>query len=70
MLFDMMGANRAQRVLEPGPMREGLGALGPLLVAGAPSVAAEREIQIPGPGRQRCARACSGPAIPPAARTR
>ncbi|MEX2205949.1 MAG: alpha/beta hydrolase [Myxococcota bacterium] len=48
-LFDMMGANRAQRVLEPGPMREGLGALGPLLVAGAPSVAVEREIQIPGP---------------------
>ena len=48
-LFDMMGANRAERVLEPGPMREGLGALGPLLVAGAPSVAAEREIRIPGP---------------------
>ena len=48
-LFDMMGANRAQRVLEPAPMREGLGALGPLLVAGAPSVAAERELQIPGP---------------------
>jgi len=49
-LFDMMGANRAQRVLEPAPMREGLGALGPLLVAGAPPVAAEKELQIPGPG--------------------
>lgn len=48
-LFDMMGANRAQRVLEPEPMRAGLGALLPLLNAGAPAVAAEQEIQIPGP---------------------
>ncbi len=48
-LFDLMGANRAERVLEPGPMREGLGALAPLLVAGAPAVAAESEIRIPGP---------------------
>ena len=48
-LFDMMGANRAQRVLEPGPMREGLGALGPLLSAGAPAVGREQEIRIPGP---------------------
>jgi len=47
-LFDMMGANRAERVLEPAPMREGLGALAPLLNAGAPAVAAEKEIQIPG----------------------
>lgn len=45
----MMAAGRPTRVLEPGPMREGLGALGPLLVAGAPPVAAEKEIQIPGP---------------------
>ena len=48
-LFDMMGANRAQRVLEPEPMRAGLGALSPLLNAGAPTVAAEQEILIPGP---------------------
>jgi len=48
-LFDMMGAGRETRVLEPGPMREGLGALGPLLVAGAPAVSAEKELQIPGP---------------------
>ncbi len=49
-LFDMMAAGRPTRVLQPGPLREGLGALGPLLNAGAPAVAAEREIQIPGPG--------------------
>ena len=49
-LFDMMAAGRPTRVLQPGPLREGLGALGPLLNAGAPTVAAEREIQIPGPG--------------------
>lgn len=55
-LFDMMGANRAERVLEPAAMREGLGALGPLLVAGAPSVSAEKEIQIPGPAGKLRAR--------------
>ena len=49
MLFEMMGANRAERVLEPAPMRAGLGALAPLLTGGAPPVAAEKEIQIPGP---------------------
>lgn len=48
-LFDMMAAGRPTRVLEPGPLREGLGALGPLLAAGAPAVAAEKVIQIPGP---------------------
>lgn len=48
-LFDMMGANRAQRVLEPGPVREGLGALAPFLAAGAPAVGKEQEIRIPGP---------------------
>ncbi len=67
-LFDMMGANRAQRVLEPGPMREGLGALGPLLVAGAPSVAAEREIQIPGPAGKLRARVFNASAPTGAAR--
>ncbi len=49
-LFQMMGANRAQRVLEPGPMREALGAMGALLAAGAPEVGHEEEIRIPGPG--------------------
>jgi acetyl esterase len=48
-LFDMMAAGRPTRVLQPGPLREGLGALGPLLNAGAPAVPAERVIQIPGP---------------------
>jgi acetyl esterase len=52
----MMGANRAQRVLEPGPMREGLGALLPLLTAGAPAVAAEKEILFPGPAGKLRAR--------------
>jgi acetyl esterase len=47
-LFEMMRANRAARVLEPGPMREGLAALAPLLNADAPQVR-EREIRIPGP---------------------
>src|SRR5262245_48875984 len=45
----MMAAGRPTRVLEPGPLRDGLGALGPLLNAGAPAVAAEKVIQIPGP---------------------
>lgn len=55
-LFDMMNAGRATRVLEPGPMREGLGALGPILVAGSPAVAAEKDIQIPGPAGKLRAR--------------
>jgi acetyl esterase/lipase len=49
-LFDMMAAGRPTRVLEPKPLREGLGALAALLAAGAPAVAAERTLQIPGPG--------------------
>ena len=49
-LFDMMAAGRATRVLEPKALREGLGALTALLVAGAPAVAAERTIEIPGAG--------------------
>ena len=49
-LFDMMGAARATRVLEPKALREGLGALAALLAAGAPAVAAERTLEIPGPG--------------------
>jgi acetyl esterase len=48
-LFDMMAAGKPTRVLEPAPMREGLGALQPLLTANAPAVAAEKTIQIPGP---------------------
>ncbi len=50
LLFDMMGAGRATRVLEPKALREGLGALAALLVAGAPAVAAERALEIPGAG--------------------
>ena len=56
-LFDMMAAGRPTRVLEPKPLREGLGALTALLAAGAPAVAAERTLQIPGPGGQIRARA-------------
>ncbi|HTO07704.1 MAG TPA: alpha/beta hydrolase [Myxococcota bacterium] len=48
-LFDMMAAGRATRVLEPKALREGLGALSALLAAGAPSVAATKMIEIPGP---------------------
>jgi acetyl esterase len=48
-LFGMMSANRSERVLEPGPMREGMAALGALLAAGAPEVGSDREIAIPGP---------------------
>jgi len=49
-LFDMMAAGRPTRVLEPKPLREGLGALAALLAAGAPAVPAERTVQIPGAG--------------------
>lgn len=49
-LFEMMRANRGARVLEARALRESLGALAPLLNAGAPQVAREREIRIPGPG--------------------
>ena len=55
LLVGMMGANRQSRVLEPGPMREGLAAMGALLSAGAPEVGDEDEIRIPGPaGEIRC----------------
>ena len=63
-LFDMMNAGRATRVLEPKAMREGLGALGPMLVAGAPAVAAEKEIQIPGPAGKLRARVAHAAAKP------
>ena len=56
-LFEVMAAGRPTRVLEPKPLREGLGALLPLLNAGAPAVAAERTLQIPGPGGEIRARA-------------
>ncbi|MFI5315050.1 MAG: alpha/beta hydrolase [Myxococcota bacterium] len=49
-LFDMMAAGRETRVLEPKALRDGLGALAALLSAGAPAVAAERTIEIPGAG--------------------
>jgi acetyl esterase len=49
-LFDMMNAGKAERVLEPEPLRAGLGALAAFLSAGAPAVAAEQELKIPGPG--------------------
>jgi acetyl esterase len=55
-LFDMFNAGKDARVLEPGPMREGLGALAPLLIAGAPAVHSEKEIQIPGPAGKLRAR--------------
>src|SRR5262245_18934296 len=51
-LFDMMSAGKATRVLEPKALRDGLGALAALLNAGAPAVAAEKTIEIPGPARQ------------------
>jgi acetyl esterase len=56
-LFDMLAAGRATRVLEAKALREGLGALTPLLAAGAPAVTAERTLEIPGPGGKIRARA-------------
>src|SRR5262245_23821100 len=53
----MFAAGRPARVLEPLPLREGLGALAPLLNAGAPAVHAERVIQVPGPAGNLRARA-------------
>jgi acetyl esterase/lipase len=58
-LFDMMAAGRATRVLEPKALREGLGALAALLAAGAPAVAATRMIEIPGPAGKIPARVYS-----------
>jgi acetyl esterase len=55
-LFDMMAAGKATRVLEPKPLREGLGALAALLAAGAPTVAGTKMIEIPGPAGQIPAR--------------
>lgn len=48
-LFALMTANRAERVLEPEAMREGLAALAPLLTAGGPEAAVRRRVEIPGP---------------------
>jgi hypothetical protein len=56
-LFDMMAAGRETRVLEPKALREGLGALAALLAAGAPAVAAERTLEIPGAAGKIRARA-------------
>jgi acetyl esterase/lipase len=56
-LFDMMAAGRETRVLEPKALREGLGALAALLALGAPAVAAERTLEIPGAAGKIRARA-------------
>jgi acetyl esterase len=48
-LFEMMRAGKESRVLEASALRAGFEALVPLLVAGAPEVAGEEEIRIPGP---------------------
>jgi acetyl esterase len=48
-LFDLMRASQADRVLEAQALREGLVPLVPLLNAGAPEVAREQEIRVPGP---------------------
>jgi acetyl esterase len=49
-LFDMLSALRpAERIFEPVQMRAGIDAFIPFLTQGAPPVAAEKEIQIPGP---------------------
>jgi acetyl esterase/lipase len=58
-LFDMMNAGKATRVLEPKALREGLGALAALLAQGAPTVAATQMVQIPGPAGQIPARVYS-----------
>ena len=58
-LFDMMAAGRATRVLEPKALREGLGALAALLAAGAPAVASTKMIEIPGPAGKIPARVYS-----------
>jgi acetyl esterase len=49
-LFELLAPGRSTRVLEAGALRDGIEALVPLLVAGAPEVAREEEIAIPGPG--------------------
>lgn len=48
-LFELLAPGRAARVLEAGALREAFAALAPALTAGAPEVASEREIRIPGP---------------------
>jgi acetyl esterase len=49
MLFEMMLANRPQRVLEARALREGFGPLVDLLNANSPAVPVDREVRIPGP---------------------
>src|SRR5262245_15266597 len=53
----MMMAGKAERVLEPVALRNGLGALSALLSAGAPTVTAEKTLEIPGPDGKLRARA-------------
>jgi acetyl esterase len=48
-LFDLLTPGRATRVLGPAELRAGFDALAPLLSAGAPEVARDEEIRIPGP---------------------
>jgi acetyl esterase len=45
--FDLLAQGRAERVLEPGALRAGFSMFEPLLTAGAPEVAEEREVRIP-----------------------
>jgi acetyl esterase len=50
-LFALLRAGATtERVLEAGPLRAGMEAFGALLNAGAPEVAQEQELRIPGPG--------------------
>ncbi len=67
-LFDMMSANRPQRVLEARALREGFAPLVDLLNADSPKVAVDREIRIPGPAGPIRARIFAprsgGPALP------
>jgi acetyl esterase len=68
MLFDMMLANRSQRVLEARALREGFAPLVELLNADSPQVAVDREIRIPGPAAPIRARVfaprAGGPPLP------
>lgn len=48
-LFDVMAQTRADRVLDPAALRAGDVAMGEMLNAGAPEVARDEEIRIPGP---------------------
>ncbi len=61
-LFELLRPGRATRVLQPAPLREGMAALVPLLNAGAPEVARDEEIRIPGPAGTLRARVFHPPA--------